>query len=135
VAIVTEMIHDARLVLLGGVTPPPAHVRSWLGFSRGRWEGDALIVETTHFTDQTSLRGSDEHLRVIERLTLEGPDALRYEFTIDNPTAFTKPWTGRYTMTRTTDQMYEFACHEGNYGLRNMLTTARYEERQTPPPR
>ena len=92
-------------------------------------------METTQFGDQTSLRGSDAQLRVVERFALEGPDALRYAFTIENPTAFTKPWSGGFTMTRTTDLMYEFACHEGNHGLANMLQAARYEERKTAPPR
>jgi hypothetical protein len=128
--VVTEMIHDARIVPLDGRPPPPPQLRSWLGFSRGRWEGETLVIETMQFTDHTSLRGSDEHLRVVERFSLEGPDALRYEFTIENPTAFTRPWSGAYTMTRTTDLMYEFACHEGNYGLANMLQAARYEERR-----
>jgi hypothetical protein len=130
VVVVTEMIHDARIVPLDGRPPPPPQLRSWLGFSRGRWEGETLVIETMQFTDHTSLRGSDEHLRVVERFSLEGPDALRYEFTIENPTAFTRPWSGAYTMTRTTDLMYEFACHEGNYGLANMLQAARYEERR-----
>jgi hypothetical protein len=133
VVVVTEMIHDARIVPLDGRPSPPAHVRSWLGASRGRWEGATLVVETTHFTGETSLRGSDAHLRVVERFTLQGPDALRYEFAIDNPGAFTKPWSGALTMTRTSDQMYEFACHEGNYGLPNMLQSARFEERKTGP--
>jgi hypothetical protein len=128
--VVTEMIHDARIVPLDGRPPPPPQLRSWLGFSRGRWEGETLVIETMQFTDHTSLRGSDEHLRIVERFSLEGPDALRYEFTIENPTAFTRPWSGAYTMTRTTDLMYEFACHEGNYGLANMLEAARYEERR-----
>ena len=91
---------------------------------------NTLVIETTHFNDETSLRGSDHHLRVIERLWLEGADALRYEFTIDNPTAFTRPWSGALTLTRTSDRMYEFACHEANYGLPNMLQAARYEERK-----
>jgi hypothetical protein len=133
VVVVTEMIHDARIVPLDGRPPPPSQLRSWLGYSRGRWEGETLVIETTHFTDQTSLRGSDEHLRVVERFSLEGPDALRYEFTIENPTAFTRPWSGAYTMSRTTDLIYEFACHEGNYGLANMLEAARYEERRAKP--
>ncbi len=130
VVVVTEMIHDARIVPLDGPPSPPAPVRSWLGSSRGRWEGDTLVIETTHFNDETSLRGSDHHLRVIERLWLEGADALRYEFTIDNPTAFTRQWSGALTLTRTSDRMYEFACHEANYGLPNMLQAARYEERK-----
>ena len=137
VVIVTEMIHDARIVPLDDRPLPPAHVRSWLGASRGQWEGDTLVVETTHFNDETTFRGSDRHLRVVERFSLEGPDALRYEFTIDNPTAFTRAWSGILTMTRTSERMYEFACHEGNYGLPNMLQAARYQERKASkaPPR
>lgn len=134
VVVLTEMIHDARIVPLDGRPLPPAHVRSWLGWSRGRWDGETLVIETTHFNGETSLRGSDEHLRVIERLTLVGPDALRYEFNLDNPTAFAGAWSGALTMTRTPDRMYEFACHEGNHGLPNMLQAARYEER-TPAPK
>jgi hypothetical protein len=130
VVIVTEMIHDARIVLLDGQPSPPAHVRSWLGSSHGRWEGDTLVIETTHFNDETTFRGSDRHLRVVERLSLERPGALRYEFTIDNPTAFTRPWSGALTMTRSNERMYEFACHEGNYGLPNMLQAARFTERR-----
>jgi hypothetical protein len=131
------MIHDARIVPLDETPQPPAHVRSWLGVSRGRWDGDTLVIETTQFNDETTFRGSDRHLRVVERFSLERPDALRYEFTIDNPTAFTRPWSGALTMTRTADRMYEFACHEGNYGLPNMLQAARYEEKKasTAPPR
>jgi hypothetical protein len=94
-----------------------------------------LVVETTNFTDEISFRGSDDQLRVIERFTRQGPDALRYEFTIDNPTAFTAPWTGAYTMTRATGQVYEFACHEGNYGLVGILRAARYEDRTAVSPR
>jgi hypothetical protein len=131
----TEMIHDARVVPLTAAPPVPDHLRFWLGTSRGRWDGDTLVVETTNFTTETSFRGSDEHLKVIERFSLAGPDALRYEFTIDNPTAFTRPWTAVYTMPRTSDRMYEFACHEGNYGLVGMLRGARYEEQQSAAPR
>jgi hypothetical protein len=124
------MIHDARIVALDGRAAPPAAMRFWLGSSRGRWDGDTLRVETTNFAEQVSFRGSDEHLRVVERFTLEGPDVLRYEFTIDDPTAFTQPWTGAFSMSRTTDRIYEFACHEGNYGLMNILRAARSEDQK-----
>lgn len=129
VVFVTEMIHDARIVPLGGQPLTPADVRSWLGASWGRWDGDTLVVETTNFNDEAGVRGSDRHLRVVERWSLEGADALRYEFTIHNPSAFTRPWSSRLTMTRTSERIYEFACHEGNAGLPNMLQAARYEER------
>ena len=133
VVVYTEMIHDARIVRLGPTPQGAPPFRSWLGWSHGRWEGDTLVVETTHFRDEVVFRGSDESLRVIERMRLEGPNALRYEFTIDNPTAFTRPWTASFTMTRTPDQMYEYACHEGNYGLPNILQGARYVERTSAP--
>ena len=133
VVVYTEMIHDARIVALNQGPQTASHLRSWLGSSGARWEADTLVIETTNFDEEVVFRGSDEKLRVIERLRLEGPDALRYEFTIDNPTAFTRPWTATYTMSRTTDQMYEYACHEGNYGLPNILQGARYEERTAAP--
>jgi hypothetical protein len=104
-------------------------LRFWLGSSRGHWDGDTLVVEMTNFAKEITFRGSDENLRVIERFTLESPDALRYEFTIDDPTAFTRPWTAAFTMTRTDVMMYEYACHEGNYGLMNILSAARAGER------
>jgi len=125
----TEMIHDARIVPLDGRPQPPASLRFWLGSPRGHWEGATLVVETTNFTDKTNFRGSDDQLRVVERFTPEGKDALRYEYTIDNPTAFTRPWTASFTMTRSTEMMYEFACHEGNYGISNILRAARFGER------
>jgi hypothetical protein len=130
VVVLTEMIHDARIVALDGRPAPAAALRFWLGSSRGHWDGDTLSVETTNFAEAISVRGSDEHLRVVERFTLEGPDLMRYEFTIDDPTAFTRPWTGTFAMTRTTDRIYEFACHEGNYGLKNILGAARAEEQE-----
>jgi len=130
VVVMTEMIHDARIVPLDGRPQLPPHVRLWLGSSRGRWDGDTLVVETTNFTDRTSFRGSDENLHVIERFTPAGPDSLRYEYTIDNPTAFTRPWTAAFTMVRSDERIYEFACHEGNYGMMNILRAARFEERE-----
>ena len=129
VVLLTEMIHDARIVPLDGRPQAPPHMRAWLGSSRGRWDGDTLIVETTNFTDRTSFRGSDQHLRVVERFTRVGPDVLHYEYTIDNPTAFSRPWTAAFTMTRTAERMHEFACHEGNYGMSNILRAARFGER------
>jgi hypothetical protein len=130
VLVLSEMIHDARIVALDGRSTPPPSIRFWLGSSRGHWDGDTLSVETTNFAEPISFRGSDEHLRVVERFTLNGPNALRYEFTIDDPTAFIRPWSGAFTMMRTSDMIYEFACHEGNYGLMNILRTARTEEQE-----
>jgi hypothetical protein len=130
IVMLTEMIHDARVIALDGRPQPPATIRLWLGASRGRWDGDTLVVETTNFTPRTSFRGSDEQLRLVEKFTRLDAETLRYEFTVDNPTAFTRPWTASYTMTRTDDRIYEFACHEGNYGMANILRNARIEDRE-----
>jgi hypothetical protein len=129
VMILVEMVHDARIIRVGD-KHHPANMQKWMGDSIGRWEGDTLVVETTNFAPLVTLRGSDEHLRVVERFTPDGRDALRYQFTIDDPTAFTAGWTGAYTMTRTTDRIYEYACHEGNFGLLNILSQARSVERR-----
>ena len=128
VVVMNEMIHDARIVRMDGRPHLASSVRQWLGDSRGHWEGDALVVETTNFTDQTSFRGSDQNLRVVERFTRPAPDTLMYEFTIDNPTAFSAPWTARFPMMRSTEQMYEYACHEGNFGLLDILKGARFDD-------
>jgi hypothetical protein len=129
VVIMNEMIHDARVVRMDGTPHLSPSIRQWLGDSRGRWEGDTLVVETTNFTDRTSFRGSDQNLRVIERLTRPDADTLMYEFTIDDPTAFSAPWTARFPMIKSTEQMYEYACHEGNFGLLDILKGARFDER------
>jgi len=128
VVIMNEMIHDARIVPMDGRPHLSPSIRLWLGDSRGRWEGDTLVVETTNFTDHTSFRGSDQNLRVIERFTRPDADTLMYEFTIDDPTAFAAPWTARFPMMRSSEQMYEYACHEGNFGLLDTLKGARYDD-------
>lgn len=130
VVLFSEMIHDARIVSFAARPPLAATAKFWLGSSTARWEGDALVIETTHFNDQVSLRGSDEQLKVTERLTLVTRDSLRYEYTVDDPTAFTRPWTAVLPMVRTDEPMYEYACHEGNHGLLNTLTGARAEDRE-----
>jgi hypothetical protein len=132
VVLETEMIHDARIVRLDGRPRLPASLTPWLGDSRGRWERDTLVVETTNFNERTPFRGSDEKLRLVERFSMTDANTLRYEFTVDNPTAFTKPWTVVVTMTRSTEPMFEYACHEGNYGLLDTLRGARYDERNEP---
>ena len=136
VMIYTEMIHDARVIPLDGRPHRPAHMRTWLGDSRGRWEGDTLIVETINFMPDAAFRGNsevafrgwDEHLRVVERFTRASDDSLGYEVTVENPAAFTRPWTARMQMARSTEMIFEYACHEGNYGLVNMLSGARSED-------
>jgi hypothetical protein len=129
VMILSEMVHDARIVSLARRTHLPAAVREWKGDSIGRWEGDTLVVDTTNFTDKTSLRGTSTALHVIERFTLASPDALTYRFTIDDP-AFVRAWTGESRLTRTSDRMYEYACHEANYSMAGVLSGARYSERK-----
>jgi hypothetical protein len=130
--IFTEMIHDARVVPLDGRPHLPPAVRSWLGDSRGRWEGDTLVVDTTNFNGKAAFRGTSEGLHLVERLSRAGAATLVYEFTIDDPATFTRPWTARLPMTKTNERLYEYACHEGNYALGNILRGARYQERTSP---
>ena len=129
IAINVEMIHDVRIIALNGRPHLPSAIRQWMGDSVGHWEGDTLVVDTKNFTDKTHYRGSDENLHVVERFTRMDADTIRYQFTIDDPTAFTKPWTGEIMMNRMPGPMYEYACHEGNYALKNMLAGARAAER------
>jgi hypothetical protein len=128
VMILTEMVHDARIVRIGGTHPPKTLTR-WLGDSIGHWEGDTLVVETTNFTDNTRFMGSTENLRVVERFTRVDARTLRYQFTVDDPKTWTRPWTAEYTWPITSDLMYEYACHEGNYALGNILRGARLKEK------
>jgi hypothetical protein len=129
VVIANEMIHDSRVVPLDGRPHLPKNIRNWLGDSRGRWEGDTLVIETTNFSGKTAFRGSDENLRLVERFTRVSNDTLMYEFTVDDPTAFTKPWTVSIPLARLDGQIYEYACHEGNYGMPGMLRGARMLEK------
>ncbi|MGD9905401.1 MAG: hypothetical protein AB7L91_02045 [Dehalococcoidia bacterium] len=135
VVIHAEMIHEARIVHLNRGHLPDA-VRSWTGDSVGRWEGDTLVVDTTNFNDGGGFYGDaggnfgwDRNLHVVERFRLLDADTLLYQFDIDDPTAFTRPWKGELTMSRASGLIYEFACHEGNYSLENMLRGFRATER------
>ncbi len=133
VVIYVEMIHDARIVPLDGRAHVPASIRQWLGSSRGRWEGDTLVVETTNFTDAVHDRGltvfgGGRDGRLVERFTRVDADTIDYEFTFDDSTVFTRPWTAAIPMTRMEGPLFEYACHEGNYGLENILAGARAEE-------
>jgi hypothetical protein len=129
VAILTELIHDARIVPIGG-SHVGSGLRQWMGHSVGRWEGDTLVVDTTNFTDKTNFRGSTGTLHVIERFTRTSRDVLTYQATIDDPATFTRPWTFELPVRRLDGLMYEYACHEGNHGLRNMLSASRVAERE-----
>ena len=129
VAIFNEMVHDVRIVPLDGRPHLPAAVRLWQGDPRGRWDGNTLVVETTNFTNKTNVRGSGEHLRLVERFTRTGANTLHYEFTLDDPASFTKPWSAALPMAKTDDRIYEYACHEGNYAMTGILRGARAGER------
>jgi hypothetical protein len=128
VIIANEMIHDARIVPLDGRAHVSAGVRSWLGDSRGQWDGDTLIVDTTNFNGKTGFRGADENLHLVERFKRVDQKTLLYEFTVDNPSAFTRPWSAAIPMTKSDDRIFEYACHEGNHALVNILRGARYQE-------
>ncbi len=125
----TEMIHEARVVPMDGRPHAATNVRQWLGDPRGRWEGDTLVVDSTNFTDRTSFRGSGATLHLVERFTRIDADTLEYRFTVEDPATWTRSWTVAYPMTRSDAPMYEYACHEGNYGLRDILSGARWEEK------
>jgi hypothetical protein len=112
IVIFTEMIHQARIVPMDG--RPHGHVRDWMGDSRGRWEGNTLVVDTINFTDKTNFRGSGETLHLVERFTRVNETSLEYEFTADDPSTWARPWTVRIPMTKIDGLIYEFACHEGN---------------------
>ena len=127
VMILVEMVHDARIIRIGG-THPPASVRQWLGDSIGHYEGDTLVVETTNFTDKTRFRGSSENLKVTERFTRVDAETVLYAATMDDPATFAKPWTVEYPFKATAGPIYEYACHEGNYSLFDILGGARKAE-------
>jgi hypothetical protein len=120
VLILVEMIHDIRIVRIGGTHEPP-DVRRWLGDSIGHWEGDTLVVDTTNFNDQAGFYGSDKNLHTIERFQRVDQNTVLYRVTIDDPTTWTKPWTMEYPFTTTKGPIYEYACHEGNYAMGDIL--------------
>ena len=129
VVILNEMVHDARIVPLDGSAHLPQQMRQWHGDARGRWDGDTLVVETVNFTDKTSFRGSTDSLHLVERFTRADADTLLYEFTVTDPRAFTLPWTAIVPMNISSDRTYEYACHEGNYGMEGILAGTRAEEK------
>ena len=131
VAIVYEMVHETRVIPLDGQPHVAKSIRSYMGDPRGRWEGDTLVVETTNFKDQIAYRNSNgETLRLVERFTATGPNTIEWSVTVDDPATWTKPWTFAMNLSKkdTTQRPFEYACHEGNYGLRNILSAARAEE-------
>jgi hypothetical protein len=132
VMIMTEMVHDVRVIRLGDRQSLPPHIRPYGGDSWGRWVGDTLVVETTNIHPEQDLQGvaPTEALRVIERFTRADANTINYEFTVIDPTTYTQPWGGELPFTRLDAQVYEYACHEGNYAMSNVLSGARAEERQ-----
>ena len=128
VVIFQEMIHDARIIPLDGRPHIGAGIRQWLGDSRGRWEGDTLVVETTNFNGKHNFNGSREGLRLVERITRVDADNLDWQWTLEDPSVWSRPWTGSLPLTSTAGPLFEYACHEGNYGLYNILAGARAEE-------
>jgi hypothetical protein len=130
VMILTEMIHDARIIPLDGRPHLPRNIHQWMGDSRGRWEGNTLIVDTTNFSVKTSFRGSSENLHLVEKFTPIDPETILYEFTVDDPEAFTRSWSAEISMTRSGGPLFEYACNEGNYALTDILAGARADERK-----
>jgi hypothetical protein len=131
----TEMIHEARIVPLDKRPRLPAHMWQWLGDSRGRWEGETFVIETSNFTDKSSFsgnligrNGSTAKMTLVEKFTRVADDTLLYEFTVSDPATWTRPWTVQLPMTRTSEQIFEYACHEGNYSMPGMLKGARAME-------
>jgi hypothetical protein len=146
VMILTEMIHDARVIPIGVTTHQPPRIRPWFGDSIGRWEGDSLVVETVNIhplqleplNNWWVYRGGSDNLKVTERFTLSGPDTIRYRFTVDDPATFTAPFTGELLFYRSDERIYEYACHEGNTTVASVLASQRAQEKRDtaqPPPR
>ena len=128
VAIAIEMLGGARIIPTDGRTHVSTALRQYLGDSKGHWEGNTLVVETTNFTDRALYRGALENLRLVERFTRVDADTIDYRFTVEDPTTFVRPWTVAVPYLRTDEQMFEYACHEGNYGMEGILSGARAQE-------
>jgi len=133
VVLYVEMIHDARIIPVDGRPHVGQHIRQWLGDSRGRWVGNTLVVETTNFTDKVDYRGltvfgTGKNVHLVERFTRVDADTIDYQFTVDDATVFTRPWTAAIPMTQIKGPLFEYACHEGNYGLPQILSGARVQE-------
>ena len=128
VVILNEMVHDARIVPLDGSEHLPDGVRQWRGDSRGHWEGDTLVIETRNFTAKTSFRGTGPGLHLVERFTRVEEGILLYEYTVSDPESFERPWSVAVPMQRNDLPVFEYACHEGNYGMLNLMVSARAED-------
>ena len=129
VMILTEMIHDARIIPLDNRPQAAQGVRQWVGVSRGRWEGNTLVVETMNFNGKNAFRGASENLKVTERFTRVADDMIDYKFTVEDPATWDRSWTAEAPLAKTEGPIFEFACHETNYGISNILAGARAEEK------
>ena len=129
IMIVVEMVHDIRVIRMNG-THPPSNVRTLLGDSIGHWEGDTLVVDTTNFRPDASFMGASENLHVIERFERANPDTILYKVTIDDPSTFSKQWTMEFPFNATKGPVYEYACHEGNYAMTDIMGGAREMEKK-----
>ncbi len=128
VVILNEMVHNVRIIPTDG--RPHTRVRQWSGDSRGRWEGDTLVVETINFIRETSVQGSTADTRVIERFTRVDDETVKYEFTVSDPNAYAQPWSAMFPLARMKEPVYEYACHEGNYSMTNILAGQRNLEKE-----
>jgi hypothetical protein len=143
VMILSEMVHDVRMIRLNATTHQGPNMKQWLGDSIGHWEGDTLVVETTNIhpmqLEQTSIlwpyRGASEKLKVTERFTRTGPDTIKYRFTMDDPDTYTAPFTGELPFSKIDEMIYEYACHEGNYAMSNILSGERSKEAEQKKPK
>jgi hypothetical protein len=130
VVLLNEMVHNARVVPVDGRAHLSKDVRQWVGDSRGRWEGDTLVIHTTNFLGETAFQNSSASLQLTEKFTRVDQDTLLYEFTVNDPSTWTKPWTAQVPMVKSDESLYEYACHEGNYGMTNLLSAARAVDRE-----
>jgi hypothetical protein len=126
--VIPEMMPVARIVPLDGRPKVGSAIRGYRGDSRGWWEGDTMVIETTNYSEKTAWRGASENMKVTERFTMISPTTIRYQFTVEDPATWTRPWSGEYEMTRIEGPLFEYACHEGNYGLPTILRGARLAE-------
>ncbi len=135
VSILYEMVHEARTIALDGSPHPGQNVRMYMGHAAGHWEGHALVVETTNLTDKTAYRGSSEHLTLTERFTPVAKDTVEWSITFDDPHTWVRPWTFAMNLTKKDESQrpYEYACHEGNYGMEGILKAARADEKAGKP--
>lgn len=130
VVILHEMIHEARVVPLDGHPHVPKEIREWTGDPRGHWEGETLVIESTNFSEKSNFRGSSAGLHLVERFTRTGPGTILYQFRVNDPSTFTKPWSAEMPMSRMDSPIFEYACTEGNYAMLGLLGGARADEKK-----